>query len=45
MSLYMQELRANMNKGILQAERQLESSYVSAKAAAEKKWADVRAEL
>lgn len=34
-----------MNKSILQAERQLESSYVSAKAAAQSKWADVKAEL
>ena len=42
---YVQELRASMNKSILQAERQLESSYVSAKAAAQKKWADVKSEL
>jgi len=34
-----------MNKNILQAERQIESSYVSAKAAAQKKHADVKAEL
>ena len=40
-----QELRASMNKSILQAERQLESSYVSAKAAAQKKWANANAEL
>ncbi len=40
-----QELRASMNKSILQAERQLESSYVSAKAAAQKKWSNANAEL
>ena len=43
--LLVQELRASMNKSILQAERQLESSYVSAKAAAQKKWSNVNAEL
>ena len=34
-----------MNKNILQAERQIESSYVSAKAAAQKKYADAKSEL
>ena len=40
-----QELRASMNKNILQAERQIESSYVSAKAAAQKKYTDAKSEL
>lgn len=40
-----QALRADINKKILEAERQLESTYVSAKAAAQKKLGDVRSEL
>ena len=44
-SVPVQDLRTSINKSILQAERQIESSYVSAKAAAQKKWADAHAEL
>ena len=40
-----QELRAEINKKILEAERQLENTYVSAKTTAQKKWADARSEL
>ena len=43
--MIVQALRADINKKILEAERQLESTYVSAKAAAQKKLKDVRSEL
>lgn len=44
-SVQVQALRADINKKILEAERQLESTYVSSRAAVEKKLADVRSEL
>lgn len=41
----MQAVRADINKKILEAEGQLESTYVSARAAAEKKWGQLKSEL
>lgn len=42
---FLQELRAEINKQLLQAENQIESAYVSAKATAESKWAQMHGEL